>query len=220
MSVMLDPELGRHHPIKLIHRDLLEEKALGEEEPNERYSMLAERYKRFFEQYLMDNLPLEQIDQNMRESNLGFCPIKEADMDRYQKSSGMGLGYLYLRNDFYIELLDGANLDYLDKAAVYNPEVAAFIQRSFRRVIDPFEEPTPIFYGPENGQFLCDSDSIVIGVRYDEFNTELEDEAFTKNFMERQRILSQLSTVLEIYAQQTLGTKLRFIQYNEASVMK
>ena len=182
--------------------------------------MLADRYKHLFERLLMDKLPFEHIDQNMLKSNLNFRTIQKSNMDRYQKSSGMGLSYLYLRNDLYIELLAWYDLDYLDKATDYNLEAAEFIQSTFRRVIDPFDEPTPIFYGPETRQFLCDSDSIVLGVRYDEFNTELEDEEFKRNFLEKQRILSQLSTVLEVYAKQTLGAKLRFIQYNEASVMK
>lgn len=218
MSVIHDPELRKHHPINRIHYNLLAEKGLGKEEPNERYFMLSERYKHFFEQYIMDNLPLAHVDRNMQESNLGFCPIKEADMDWYQKSSGMGLRYLYLRNDFYIELLERDELDFLEDAAAYNQQVAEFIRHSFRRVIDPCDEPTSIFYGPENGQFLCDSDTIVLGVRYDEFNSELEDVVFAMNFLEKQRILSQLSSVLEEYAVQALGAKLRFIQYNEVSV--
>ena len=107
--------IRKQRPKDLIRYELLSQKGLGGgKQPNQRYFTLINKYKGFFELYLKETLPLELIDQNARESELGFKPIKEEDMDFYQRTSGMGLTYLYLRNNLYIEKLSASNLQLLE----------------------------------------------------------------------------------------------------------
>jgi len=202
-----------------INYDLLKEKGLGDTEPNERYFKLVNNYKSIFETYLKDILPLEQIDKNMKESKLKFMPIKEENMDYYQITSTMGLSYIYLRNDLHVEKLNTEDLDYLENITSLDDESKNFISRTYKKVINPYNESQTIFYGPENGKFLCDSNDIVIGIRYDEFDSELEDSEFEKNFIEQLKLINQVSTVLEIYGSDVLGS-LKCIQYNEMSIMQ
>ena len=213
--------IKKQHPKGLIRYELLSQKGLGVgKQPNQRYFTLMNKYKGFFELYLKETLPLELIDQNTRESELGFKPIKEEDMDFYQRTSGMGLKYLYLRNNLYVEKLSASELQLLEGFTGYGDETKAFIAKTFLKVINPFDESRIVFYGPENQNFLCYSDEVVLGIRYDEFNTELEDEQFAQNFLEKQTIISQISTVMSIVGLETLGTNLRFIQYNELSIIE
>lgn len=212
--------IEKEYPSNLINYDLLKEKGLGEKDPNEKYFELLNKYKSFFEDYLKEKLPLLQIDNNMKESELAFKPIEETNMDFYQITSSMGLKYVYLRNNLYIEKLNSADIEFLDSKEEYNDETREFISRTFKDVINPYDDSKVIFYGPENGQFLCNSNDVVLGIRYDEFNTELEDKAFQENFIEKQRIISQLITVLSVYGLQQLGVNVKLIQYNEVSIMK
>ena len=74
-----------------------------------------------------------------------------------------------------------------------------------------------LFYGPENGNFLVDSASIVIGIRHNEFDVELENEEFKENFLEKQNIIAQVSLVVSICGIQALDIPVLMIQYNEFS---
>ena len=67
---------------------------------------------------------------------------------------------------------------------------------------------------------MCNSDNVVIGVRYDEFNnTNLDDEEFTKNFLKKQEIISQLMVVLYVYGMHKLNTSVNMFQYNDVSII-
>jgi hypothetical protein len=76
-----------------------------------------------------------------------------------------------------------------------------------------------IFYGPENRNFMCNSDDLVLAIRYDEFNSKLEDEEFKENFLKKQEIISQLTLVLGVVGLQELNCNINVIQYNEISIM-
>lgn len=210
----------KQYPSRVIRRDLLIAKGLGEGMPNEKYYILLNRYKSFFEQFLKEQLPLEEIDQNMKESKLDFRPVKKKDQDFYQRTSGMGLTYIYLRNNLYVEKLMEDELSFLEEHEEYVAEVEKFLSETCERVMNPYDKAQMMFYGPKNGNFLHSSDEIVLGIRYAEFDTELEDEAFTENFLKKQLIISRLSHVVDVYGQQKLGKKVSLIQYNEVSIMQ
>lgn len=199
--------------------ELLKQKGLGKEKPNQRYFELTNKYKRLLENYLLKHLPLEQIDTNMRKDDLGFIPIETPDMDFYQATSGMGLNYIYLRNNLYIEKLSEEALTVLESMKNGEEEAEHFIKQTMKEVVYPYNEDNHmLFYGPENGNFLVDSASIVIGIRHNEFDVELEDEEFKENFLEKQNIIAQVSLVVSICGIQALDIPVVMIQYNEFSV--
>ena len=206
--------------LNLINFDLVREKGLGTETLNEKYFEILNKYKSFFETYLKENLPLDYIDQNMKESELDFRPIKDSKKDFYQMTSTMNLTYIYLRNNLYIEKLSKEELQLLDSETEYNDKVKDFIKNTYKKVINPYDDSKIVFYGPENGQFIGNSNDIVLGIRYDEFESELDGNEFRDNFLAKQKIISQLNTLLNIVALKDLGSNLICRQYNEVSIME
>ena len=102
-------------------------------------------------------------------------------------------------------------------------EAREFIKRTYLTVINPYEnnEKRIIFYGPENGKHLCNSDDVVLGIRYNEFDTNgMTDEEFQKNFLEQLSLIAKISTLIEIASPNELGSSVKCIQYNELSIMK
>ena len=208
---------------QIINNDLLVQKGFKIDDEENLYFKLLNKYKKLFEEYLKEKLPLELIDDNMKKSDLKFVPIKKEDMDFYQITSTMNLDYIYLRNNLYIEKLSKEDLDFLSKKDSLDEESKEFIKRTYQIVINPYEndEKRIIFYGPENEKHLCDSTDVVLGIRYNEFEQNgMSDDEFQKNFMEQLRLIAQVSTLLEIASPNELGSEVKVIQYNELSIMK
>lgn len=206
---------------QIRNNDLLVEKGFKIDDDNSEYFKLLNNYKKLFESYLKDKLPLQLIDDNMKSSDLKFVPVKEEDMDFYQISSTMGLNYIYLRNNLYIENLSKEDLEIFYTLETFDDKAKEFIKRTYLTVINPYDEKRIIFYGPENSKHLCDSTDVVLGIRYNEFEINgMSDEEFQKNFLEQLRLISQVSTLLEIASPNELGSNVKVIQYNELSIMK
>lgn len=222
MEKITSENYDKEYPF-ITNSELLEEKGFGSGIPNEEYFKLKNKYKRFLDSYIKEILPLELIDTNMKKSELKFVPIKKEDMDYYQITSTMGLSYIYLRNNIYIEKLSLEDIKYLSSKDKYDDDTREFVKRTYLSVINPYEddENLILFYGPENSKHLCESKDIVIGIRYNEFDENgMTDEEYQENFIAQLRLVAQLSTVLEIGGENELGSKVRCIQYNELSIMK
>ena len=212
--------IGQEYP-NLVNYELIKEKGFGEDKPNEEYFELLNRYIKLFGQYLMEILPLEQIDTNMKNHESKFVPVKDEDKDFYQITSPLSLEYIYLRNNFYIEKLSKEDLDILRTKDSLDGETREFIKRTYLNVINPYEDKEVIFYGPENSRHLCDSTDVVLGIRYDEFSDiGLSNEEFQQRFLEQQQKIGSLGVILEVVGLDKLGTELRLINYNEASIMR
>jgi len=204
----------------LINYDLLKEKGLGDTEPNERYFKLLNNYKSMFEAYLCMTLELDTIDKRIKESELKFIPIKEENMDFYQISSTMNLNYLYLRNDLHIEKLSVEDLNYLENKDSLDEESTKFIVRTFKNVINPYEETKRIFYGPENENYISECTDLVIGVRYDEIDKSIPEDKFVENFSKQMEYITELKTVISILGTMRLDVFTNCIHYNEMSIIQ
>ncbi len=211
--------IGCMYP-QIINNDLLKEKGFNIYEDNS-YFELLNRYKSFLEQYLKEKLCLDLIDENLEKSPLGFEKIKDEDKDFYQKTSTMGLNYIYLRNNIYIEHLKDEDIEFLSKQSEYNDTTKEFIKRTCISVINPYEDSKIIFYGPENQKHICDSTDIVLGIRYDEFVTNgMSDDEFQKNFVEKLALIGNLIGLISVVSEKEIGHKVKLIQYNSASIIK
>lgn len=211
--------IGYMYP-QIINNDLLKEKGFNIYEDNF-YFKLLNRYKIFLEQYLKEKLCLDLIDENLEKSPLGFEKIKDEDKDFYQKTSTMGLNYIYLRNNIYIEHLKDEDIEFLSKQSEYNDTTKEFIKRTCVSVINPYEDNKIIFYGPENQKHICDSTDIVLGIRYDEFATKgMSDDEFQKNFVEKMALIGNLIELISVVSEQEIGHKVKLIQYNSVSILK
>ena len=121
----------------ILNQKLMQEKGLWIEKPSRRYFNLTNKYKRLLECSLIKCLPLEQIDSNMEKSDLGFVPVETPAMDFYQATSGMGLNYIYLRNNIYIEKLSEKDLVLLESLNSEEDE-EQFVKRTLKDVIYPY----------------------------------------------------------------------------------
>ena len=187
---------------------------------NDKYFKLLNKYNKFLTSFLKEKLPLKEIDKNMKESELNFVKVKNDDMDFYQKTSTMGFDYIYLRNNIYVEKLNDEDIKFLEEHNEYNEDVSNFIKKTYKNVINPYENSQIMFYGPENSNFMCSSDDIVLGIRYDEFNIDMDGESFKENFLEKQEIVSQLITLLYLVGLKEIDTNVKTIQYNDVSIMQ
>jgi len=204
-----------------LNYELIFEKGLGTDNLNDKYFKLLNSYKSFFEQYVKEILPLELIDKNMKGSDLNFDKIKDEDKDFYQSTSTMNFSYIYLRNNFYVEKLSLEDIEFLMSKNEFDNDVREFIKRTYKNIINPYEEEKTVFYGPENQGYMCNSTDVVIGIRYDEFEQgTLSDSEFEERFFNQKRLVKQLSTVLEIAGPSQFNMNIRCIHYNEFSVVK
>lgn len=143
------------------------------------YLILLSVYMNIFIQYICYKFNLKFYDNLINDSNYDFIPIQEDKMDIYQKFSEKYLKYIYIRNNIYIEKLNVSELDFLKEIAfkpnsVSNQEIINFIEKTYKKVI--FEDALNngskcmVFFGENSQYYSCVNDSIVIGIKYDEFN--------------------------------------------------
>ena len=203
----------------ILNRDLLVERGLsdGDGIPNKRYFTLLNHYKGGLEKNLRDTLFLNLIDEKIKSSELHFIPVSSQKMDYYQATSQMGLQFIYLRSNLYIEKLSVSELDELEQLGG-NTGIKRFAAETFHKVINPWDnDHTIMFFGPENGNFLVYSGTLVLGIRHDEFSDHLDGEAFLTSFLQKQMSIARLISLVEIYGLKTLNIPVRMIQYNEVS---
>lgn len=95
-------ELGRA-------KGLLEENCL-----NYRYLCLQAVYRANLDAYLMETLDIRSLDEELKNSGFGFVSHKPEDQNLYERESAMGLEFIYLRNNLYIEYLSREQLSLLE----------------------------------------------------------------------------------------------------------
>lgn len=150
------------------------------------YLILLSVYMNVFIKYLCYKFNLQYYDSLIKNSEYNFLPVEEKNMDIYQKFSKEYLKYFYIRNNIYIEKLDENELAFLREIAFSpnkknNEEIVEFIESTFKKVIfeDALNDGSKcmVFFGEDSQYYSCVNDSIVIGLKYDEFNlNNLSDE--------------------------------------------
>lgn len=174
------------------------------------YLILLSVYMNIFIQYLCYKFNLKYYDNLLNNSDYNFIPINENNMDIYQKFSKKYLKYFYVRNNIYIEKLNENDLEFLREIAFKsnkknNEEIVNFIERTFKKVI--FEDALRdgsrcmVFFGENSQYYSSVNDSIVIGVKYDEFNlnglSDIEwDELHDKQYEFMDSIINRMNTEL------------------------
>ena len=83
--IMITKENMEFEYPQIRNNDLLAIKGFRIDDDNNEYFKLLNNYKKLFESYLKEKLPLQLIDGNIKKSELKFIPMKEDNMDFYQK---------------------------------------------------------------------------------------------------------------------------------------
>lgn len=193
----------------------------------ERYYTVYKNYRRAFDVYLIRKLPLYLYDEKIAGSGLRFMGVAPQDMDYYQFISTMGLHYLFLRNNIFIEKLTLSDTDFfadLDDSdlQIISEEILARIDASFRSVIDFCESGVTGIesYGPDIERFWLDSDELVLGFRFDDFADNglgEEDEWLENNFKQTSYLVDVLEQ-LSREAGEILQMKVNVLWYNEYTI--
>ena len=176
-------------------------------------------------EYLIGKLDLIKYDQILSNSKNNFIPTSEDKMAIYQRLSSSYLKYLYLRNNLYIENLSNEEILRLrqfmqQQATLSNQELYRFIENTYQKVISETKEVTTMNYGPENPDFFADSNSIIIGLRTDDFADSDKIENWSELHNKREFELDFFLNYLKVELNGKLPIPVSVIRYNDFSVKK
>lgn len=199
------------------------------EQSKKNYISLYNLYRGLFTQYIVDKLDLEKYDNLITRSGLNFQETDPEYMDVYQYFTSQNIKYFYIRNNIYIERLDEEELNFLKnklikQEMVMDDETISFIEKTYQKLI--FEdflkngEKCMIQYGPDSSSFFARNDSIVIGVRYDEFaDTELSDKEWERlNYMQSDFLYSLIKKMNGYFKGRT-EVPIYILKYDDMSVI-
>ena len=195
----------------------------------ENYLLKYFSYRKLFTEYMIKKLDLKKYDDELAESKLNFKPNSEKDMDIYQYFSSEELKYFYIRNNIYIERLNEEETKFLtnkiDDNCELDLETEKFIEDTYEKVI--FEdvlgngELCEINYGPDGISFMAGNDAIVVGVRYEEFNTNgLNDKEWSELHYNQLLFLGKTIDKINVSVLDMFKVPVNIIKYNEFSVEK
>lgn len=142
LNVPTAGEVSENPYIYRYNHGLCREKGLiaGDGRLSSRYLYLQAAYRANLDAYLLKALDIKKLDEELKSSSLGFkCPKNEG-RNLYERGSAMGLAYICLRNNLYIENLEKSQLDILErhlktgKEAVAD-EILEMVKESYKEVI-------------------------------------------------------------------------------------
>lgn len=145
---------------------------------NDRYLRLQAVYRANLDAYLREVLDIETLDEELRNSRLGFVSHKSGKQNLYERGSAMGLEFIYLRNNLYIEYLDEEQLSLLERRLEtgkhpVTDEIKAMVTETFREIIrvrDPrdWEDRSSFLYPGVQGQKpMIPNHALVLGIAND-----------------------------------------------------
>lgn len=212
--------------------DVFTSKGLYEnDELTDRYYTLVKNYKILLDKYLMNKLPLKDMDNEIINSGLSFIPVEKEKMDFYQKFSAMKLKYLYLRNNLYVYKLSNGEIDTLvnlsnNQLAKPSAKLMELIEDTYRMVIDakPYgDDVSDVYmkcYGIDDNDYWLKSDELVIGLRYDEFadNGLGDGDEWVDNYNKQLEFLGNLMNNIENKCSDILGFKVNILYYDDVII--
>ena len=196
----------------------------SEEEMN-KYLIAYNTYSSLLVQFFMKKYRLSKIDKQLEKNSDIFHVVSFYDKDLYQHLSEGYLKYFYLRNNIHIERLNTEQLNYLFSIYKTNnleltQQNEKFIEDTYLNIIleDPNAKNVNINYGPDNLQYYKPPNSIIIGVRYNQFeNIDDKEENFSK-YAKAEWILNLLTGSLEHKIRQETKIPFHIIKYDDYSV--
>ena len=191
----------------------------------EQYLNYYEKYNTLLYKFLLKKLDLKKYDNILLKKQLH--PINEEDYDLYQYLSSKFLSFIYIRNNIYIERLTPDEINFLktiNEELDLDDTVYNFIENTFYKVImeetNKMAIPVNISYGPDNLKFIKPNNSIIIGVRFDEFYKDSNDNSktFKENYLLRENIVDTLIKIMKNELKNKIDCGIEIIRYNEFSV--
>ncbi len=175
---------------------------------------MEEKYRLLFFKYLYDLLDLKKIEDELKSRNVD-CVNDENQMCEEEKTCSACSKYFYLLNEINLKRLSSEELDYLNQINEETPnnDIQLFLEKTYQRVLLESSLNNKVYYGPfMNPRFEADSDSIAIGIKYEQFGL------LSGNRKKHDEILNGNRVVIDIMKKvESLSTKykLKLIEYNE-----
>lgn len=197
-------------------------------ELSEKDMALYSLYRKLLTEFIIKRIKLKEYDEKIGNSGLNFRINAEKDMDLYQYFSKDDLKYFYIRNNIYIERLEEKEKGFLLERIRNNnydldEDAERMVSNTYKKVI--FEDVKRdgsnciTFYGPSSDSFSARNDSLVIGMRYDEFCTNgLDDNSWDKLHDKQLMYLYAIFEDIAKNAKGKLDTLVTVLKYNEFSI--
>ncbi len=185
-------------------------------------------YRHLLNLFILKRTNIKKFDELVRDSKLNFVTVNTENQDFYQYFMNDELLYFYIRNNVHIENLSREELQELESLGTNGYEsltdkLEQFIEKTYKKVIRenvPVENNT-INYGPASFNYMAAVDSIVIGMRYDEFNLNGQDDDTWDNNHEAQlEYFENVSNALFHDIRNSLDIPCTIIRYNDFSIKK
>ena len=189
----------------------------------EEYGILKKTYKQLFEIYLQNKIDLKLYDNKIKNSDLDFgkgYPTKSNlinDLGEY-----LGLNYIYIINDFFIEKLSINDLNELRKVyqeKKYNINTIKIIEKTYKDVLNNnfvngkyVNEPFNRCYGPVIPKNFALSDSLVIKIIFGKNTKQYDDEEYLVNDKAKTNFLNILCNDLKKEIEENLGIKVTILR--------
>ena len=189
----------------------------------EEYVILKKTYKQLFEIYLQNKIDLKLYDNKIKNSDLDFgkgYPTKSNlinDLGEY-----LGLDYIYIINDFFIEKLSINDLNELRKVyqeKKYNINTIKMIEKTYKEVLNNnfvngkyVNEPFNRCYGPVIPKNFALSDSLVIKIIFGKNTKQYDDEEYLVNAKAKTNFLNILCNDLKKEIEENLGIKVTILR--------
>lgn len=209
--------------ILLERPNLINECNINTDDEMSEYLALYNVYNNFLIQYIMKKFHLINVDMEMIKHKERFAEVPYDDQDLYQKSANGYLKYLYLRNNLYVERLTSEEKNYF--LSLYNQGINELndniennIEKTYLKVIleNPNENDIFINYGPDNMKFMAPTNSLVIGIRCNEFSSLSSND--TDLYLKTISDLQMTKRFLEASIKSKFNIPTTVIIYNEYSV--
>lgn len=184
----------------------------------EEYGILKKTYKQLFEIYLQNKIDLKLYDNKIKNSDLDFGkghPTKSNlinDLGEY-----LGLNYIYIINDFFIEKLSINDLNELRKVyqeKKYNINTIKMIEKTYKEVLNNnfvngkyVNEPFNRCYGPVIPKNFALSDSLVIKIIFGKNMKQYDDTEYLVNAKAKTNFLNILCNDLKKEIVEKLGIR-------------
>lgn len=190
----------------------------------EKYNIIVDNYKRILGSILEKKLNLSKYDEQIKKSGLYFKPVKEEDKDMYQNTSLLGLDYIYIRNNFYVERLEKEKLQLLEdlnKSKDAIKEVVKMVLDTYPMVIrEDRKEECMVAYGPFTSYFFAPCDSLVLGIRRDKWDREnVPEEKKDDIYFEQEEYFRNIIVDMKNNFKEKFSVPISVFQYNESDVL-
>lgn len=107
-------------------------------------SSVEKYYRDCLKQFMLEQLNLKEYDFMLEESDMNYIPNDEESMIEVQKRNCLGLKFIYLRNELYLERLSDEEIRMLegelkDSKGNVSEKALEIVKETYAKVITPKE---------------------------------------------------------------------------------